>query len=386
MKKYIISILIVSSVAALVASKKYHSLDMQATVTISPITEEALSDSILASGNLMFNNQIQIRSEVTGRVTQVMVVEGETVVKDQILLRLDDTNFNAQVSHYQAAIKAGQLDIAQQEEQRADLSRQLKQGQKLLLRGLIQQDLVASLTSQLKIADIKIKATQQRLNQSFADLKRAEDNLNKTVFRAPMNGLMSTVDVKVGETVVAGTTNIIGSPLMTLVDPNSIMAELRVDEADISNVHVGQEARVFSATYPKVSQVGTVSSIATTARTTSTEGLYFLVKILLKPSAKKLFPGMSCRAEIITQVSAKTINVPIAAVQQQEEQYFVWLVNQNIATKRLVDVGQATDLKQAILKGLSIDDVVITGPSRVIANLKEGDSIQIQPLPLEKNT
>jgi len=345
MKKIIILIAIISAVAGMVIWKKTNSGHESLLVSSEQVIEEVLSDSILASGNLIFNTQIQIRSEVT-----------------------------ADVANNQAAVNAQKIEIEFLMEQYNEMRRQLAVKEKLFNKKLIGFDDLEQFKSQVAVGRIKVKAAQERLNQNLASLDFSKDRLNKTIFRASMPGLISAVDVKPGETVIAGTTNIIGSALMTLADPKTILAELRIDEADIASVKPGMAVEVFAASNPKKALNGSVISIGTSARS-SGQGLYFRVKVLIKDS-KQLYPGMSCRAEIITAQSESSLSVPIGAILKDGEKNYVWLIDDNKAKKQFVEIGMATDTKQQITQGLSIDNIVVTGPSRIVKDIKIGSSLR----------
>ncbi|MDX1678483.1 efflux RND transporter periplasmic adaptor subunit [Arsukibacterium sp.] len=380
MKKLLILLVIVAVLVGLISLSQYRKQQQTTSVTTALVTEGSLADSILASGNLEFNTQIQIRSEVTGRVLEVLVEEGETVAKDQVLMRLDDTAFVADVNRNRAMVQSQQIDIARAKAQLADLQRQFNRQQQLYNNGLIQQETIDSLQSQLDIANINVRSAEAALQQGQAMLAMAEDNLRKTVYRAPIAGLLATVDIKPGETVIAGSTNIIGSPLMTLADPSAILAELRVDEADIANVHLGQQAEVYAAAYPHQAIHGEVIQIATSARyLDQSQSLSFRVKVLLQPEDIALYPGMSCRAEIILSQQQQSLQVPIAAIQQSSQQkepaYFVWKVSDNTAVKQIVTLGMATDIAQEVLSGLQVGEEVIVGPARTMLGLTEGQKL-----------
>lgn len=295
------------------------------------------------------------------------------VEKGQILMRLDSTAFEADVSRTRALVRSQEIDIERAKAQLADLKRQFERQQQMYNSGLIQQETIDSLQSQLDIAHINIQAAEAALQQGQASLAMAEDNLSKTIYRAPISGLLSTVDIKPGETVIAGSTNIIGSPLMTLADPSAILAELRVDEADIANVHIGQQAEVYAAAYPHQAIHGEVIQIATSARyMNQSQSLSFRVKVLLQPEDIALYPGMSCRAEIIMSQQENSLQVPIAAVQRNNEEYYVWTVQDDQATKKAVTLGMATDIAQEVISGLQLGDEVIVGPARTMLGLTEG--------------
>lgn len=376
MKKFWIAAIISVLLIGLVSISQYHKRHQQLDVNTAEVTQGTLADTILASGNLEFNTQIQIRTEVTGRIIEVLVEEGDTVEAGQVLMRLDPTAFAADVERVQALVKTQEIDVQRANALLVDIQRQLTQQKKLFTVGLIQQDVIDSLQSQVDIAHINVSSAQAALRQSQATLTMVEDSLRKTIYRAPISGLLASVDIKAGETVIAGTTNIIGSALMTLADPSAILAELRVDEADIANIYIGQQAKVFAAAYPRQAIHGEVIQIATSARAmTQNQSLSFRVKVLLQPKDLALFSGMSCRAELVLKQQENSLQIPIAAIQHQGNTAFVWLVENNKAIKREVELGMATDTAQQILSGLNLQQTVIIGPARVLTRMAEGSTV-----------
>ncbi len=375
MKKAFTLFIIISALVGLVSWKKYQGNHQSVKVSTEPVMQKVLSDTILASGNLIFNSQIQIRSQVTGIVTQVLVEEGDLVQQGQVLMQLDQTAFAADVANAKAMVNAQNIAIEQATEKKRDIERRLQRKNTLFQSQLVGQETIDSLISQNTIANIKVKAAKARLNQKEANLALAQDRLTKTTFVAAIDGLISSVDVKPGETVIAGTTNIIGSALMTLADPATILAELRIDEADINNVQKGQVVEVFAAATPKKAIVGEIINIGTSARANANgQGLHFRVKALLNPG-KRLYPGMSCRAEIITAQAEPSLSVPIGAIQTSDNENYVWLVKNNSAVKQIVNLGMSTDTDQAITSGLLLNDTVITGPNRTIKSLINGAEV-----------
>lgn len=369
--------------AGLIGVQQYRSRAQQLEVNVAPVQVGELNDSILASGNLVYNTQIQIRSELTGRVAEVLVEEGQMVEQDQLLMRLDPTAYQAEVTKAQAMVSRSKIDIQSQQAQQDNLQRQLQRQQKLLRNKLVQQETVDLLQSELQIAEIAVAAARQQLMQSEANLAMAQDALKKTEFRAPIKGLLVSVEVKIGETVIPGTTNIIGSDLMTLADPSAILAELRVDEADINAISLGQTATVFAASAAEQAISGQVIAIGSSARLLGqSQALSFRVKVLLDTTIAGLKPGISCRAELLTERLENTLSVPVAAVQKKDQHSFVWIIRDGQAQKQQVTTGLATDTAQAVLSGLTEGQQVITGPARVLSTLTEGHRVKIAELTL----
>lgn len=377
MKKNIIILLAVISFIGILANKRISGTKEVFQVDIaSPLVGE-IADSIFASGNLVFNTQVQLRTEVTGRVAKVLVEEGQTVAKGDLLMHLDTKAFEAEVVRIQAIVTASEIEIKRAEVSLSNIMRQLKSHREMVNAGLIDVETFDNMQNQYQLAEIDISLKRAQLEQSKASLSIAEDRLSKSVFISPMSGLLASVDIKEGETVIAGTTNVIGSNLMLIADTSAILAELRVDETDISGIKVGQTAKIFAAAYPDKEFLGTIIDIGTSAKEElGSNALSFKVKVLLEPTERSLYAGMSCRAEIATSVAGDVLKLPIEAFHQQGDKYFVWKVNtENQVIKQFVTVGVASDIEQALITGLELEDRVVVGPARPVSKIKDGDTV-----------
>lgn len=383
MKKAIIIGLAVTAFVALLISKQVTGNKDAPEMHIAEVEQGNIADSILASGNLVFNTQVQLRSEVTGRVAKVFVEEGESVTEGDILMRLDTTAFESEVARNKAVLRATEIDIKHSETRLKNIERQLSRQKELYEVGLAGQEVYENLQNARDLAKIDIEAKREAYNQAQASLLIAEDRLNKSVFRAPMSGLLASVNIKEGETVIAGTTNIIGSDLMLVADPSAILAELRVDETDIAGIKLDQHADIYAAAYPNQPFTGKVINIGTSAKNQAgSQGLSFKVKVLLDATDRQLYAGMSCRAEIATSIAENGLKLPIEAIQKEDDSYFVWKLNaDNTVTKTAVTVGISSDIEQALTSGVVKGDRIIIGPARPLSSLKEGDTVAVKNSP-----
>lgn len=349
-------------------------------VDVATVERGALNDTALASGNLVYETQIQLRSEVTGRVAEVLVEEGQRVQRGDLLMRLDQEAFQADLDSADAGVRSAEIEIRSRRARLADLSRQLERQRTLRERGLVGQDGFEQLQSQHEIARIAVEAGEQTLAQAQAQRELSRDRLQRTLFTAPIDGVMISVDIKPGETVIAGTTNIVGSDLMVLADPSVLLAELRVDEADIARIRLGQPVQVFAAAHPNTPLAGTVVQIGTSARAQGvSQSLSFKVQVQIAATELVLHPGMSCRAEIETAQGEPGLNVPVAAVRKDGEQHYVWRVGGELVAERVdVEVGMANDFSQEVRGDLKEGDRVVTGPGRVLATLTAGQALRLR--------
>lgn len=352
-------------------------------VLVESISNRIISPSILASGFLAHEEEVMLSSEVIGKVAELFVEEGEPVSAGDLVLRVDDKNFLAGLEQSEAAVRINSIDIERQKVRVENLERQFQRSEALFGRDLIGEEEYESLRNQLDLARIDYLSSQERLAQSNAQLDQVLDNLSKTQIISPIDGVVTSLDIKVGETAIASSTNIPGSSLMTIANPSSIYTEVLVDEADIANIRVGQKAEIVAIAYPDEPMQGTVRFIANTAKIAQGRtGLSFVVKIDIEdPGEVTLRPGMSCRAEIFTQDDRLVTAVPIEAVLFEEDKaenrsdHFIFLNDRGVAKKTKVEVGLSDDEFQELLSEIDSDVNVIVGPNRELRNLVDGDRI-----------
>ncbi len=403
MKKNLIIVGVVIALVAIAYFKQTGSSPV-VSVNVELAKIEEIKSSILASGTLIYKEQIELRSEVIGQVSEMLVEEGDKVSKDQVLMRLDPRTFNADVEQQQAYVRIQTIAIERQKQELKNITSKWQRNKNLFERKMIGQDAFELVDNQYALAKIDLRSREEALTQAQATLDKALERLEKTVFRSPIEGIATSVDIKLGETAISGTTNIAGSNLITVADPSSILVEVLVDEADIANIEIDQSADVFAVAYPDQALKGTVQNIATSAkRSNYRQGLSFTVKILLDTTADiDVRPGMSCRAEIFTKIKGDTIAVPIEAIVFEDvdddssdvdtkqdpgsitisassnlsSASHVFLLVDGKAVKRDVELGISNDRLQEITAGLAVDDRVIIGPARALSKLKEGKSVK----------
>jgi HlyD family secretion protein len=279
-------------------------------------------------------------------------------------------------------VQLQQIAIQRQQVKLENVERQWNRQRMLHDQGLIDQDSFDVATNERELAKVDLESNREQLSQAKAQLEQAEDRLRKTRVYAPISGIVTSLDIKVGETAISSSTNIPGSTLMTIANPESIHTEVNVDEADIANVEIGQSADVYAIAYPDRPIKGVIDSIAVSAKVPEgSQGRSFLVKIRLDPpEGVKLRPGLSCRAEIYT-TTKDALAVPIQAIlvdsalNQNKNTYSVFVVRGGKARKTEVEVGISDDAYQEVTKGLSEADVVVVGPDRMLRTLVDGDSV-----------
>jgi HlyD family secretion protein len=316
--------------------------------------QDTLVSLVTASGEIKPTTYTNVQAQGFGRITEILVHEGDHIKKGERLLIQDSIQANADVDAQAAALNSSESGIAAAEAsyraaqadlltQKANLEKaklDYDRGQGLYKDGLIpKQDFdqrkttydaaAASVDSTAaKVFQVKAQLEQSRaqLSQTKAVLTHTRDVLNKTTYVSPIDGIVSYLPVRLGEYVVPGIQNSNGSFLMTLSDMSVVTAEVKVDETDIVNVRMGQDADVTIDAVPgkvfhgKVTEIGSQavlrsSGLATTQSTTSTqEAKDFKVVITLDSPPENLRPGLSSTAKIKTAEKKGVIAIPIQAL------------------------------------------------------------------------
>lgn len=384
-KKVILAVLVVAVVAGAAVARLWLGSATTIAVAVEPLAPRDVQASVLASGKLAHDEEVKLTTEEIGKVTEVLVEEGDRVHSGQLVLRIDDELFRASVEQNEATVRLQEIAIQRQELRVENLRAQWNRKKELYERGLLDQDTFDLATNELGIAEIDIRSNRESLSQARAQLVQAQDRLSKTRAYSPINGIVTSLDIKVGETAISSTTNIPGSSLMTIANPESIHTEVNVDEADIANIAVGQRALVYAVAYPNRPIEGSVDSIAISAKVAEgAQGLSFAVKIALKDTNDILLrPGMTCRAEIFTEVKSGITAVPIQAVVVDENparnraEYYVFAVRDERARRVPVEIGLSDDTYQEITGEIELGDQIVIGPDRALRDLADGDGVTL---------
>ena len=363
--------------------------DAEKMVDLEPVSAHALTPTVLASGTLTYESQVTLAPEVTGRVKEILVEEGDQVKRDQLLMRLDPAASRAAIDQSSAQVRQARLSI---ERRQVDFDAQVikvKRFEALKDKGLIDPNSLEALVSARNLAEVDLRTSREALSQAQGQLSQAEDLLAKTEIRSPLDGKVTAIYVKVGQTAVPSFSGISGSVLVDVADTASIDAEINVDETDIARVRVGAQARVVPAAFPDKTLLGVVEQVAIAPRQQVGQNKSYPVRIRLSSTAGVTFhPGMSCRAEVLTNSKddAKVLAVPVQAVRYEDNASdksanaekslaSVFVYEQERAKKRAVTTGTADDSYIAITTGLKEGEQIIVGPAKTLLFLIDGEKV-----------
>lgn len=402
-RQYLVGIGLLGLLCVPVAMKLLRSEPARA-VEIDKIAYREIKSSILASGHLLYEEQVLLSPEVIGKVSTVFVKEGQQVAKGDLLLHLDDQSYRAEVAQQEAAVRQQRIAIEQQQLSLQNQENQYKRKVELHRVKMIADSVIDDARYAVDLAKIELRNSRSRLEQVEAILKQSNERLAKTTIRAPIAGTITALNIKVGETAVASQVGIAGSSLMTIANTATMVTEVNVDEADIAKIAIGQEVAIHTAAYPDTPIKGKVLTIPLSPKQaasgqgqgSASQARNYNIKVTIADTKNlTLRPGMTCRAEIFTASSGKSLALPLQAVLSNNDENvelapkkgdkkkkvevktenYVFLSKDGKAEKRVVTIGMSDDTQQEILTGVAAGDAVITGPYKVLRHLKPGDKV-----------
>lgn len=386
MKKFLIGAVIVLALAGIVfASIRAKGGDKGESVYAEPVARRNLAQVVKATGELQPRVQVNISAHVIGKIEQLYVQEGDLIRKGQPFLRLEQQAFLAQRDQWAAQLRSAQTAVRQAEVSLADSRVKLARSKMLKGEGIsTQQDLEAAQLAETS-ARLQLDSAQDAVRQTRANLVKAQDDLTKTTIYSPLTGRVIALNAKEGEVVVSGVMNTPGSIIGTIADLAEIMAEVDVDETEIVNVRLGQQAVLRVDALPGREYTGKVVEVGSSGynRQNQPDVTFFKVKILLDHPDENLRARMSVRSEVRTDSHADALTVPIQAVVEREgekgekERKVIFVVAGGKASQRPVATGLSDETHVELTSGAKPGEQVITGPYRILRDLQEGDPVQI---------
>lgn len=382
-------------------------------VRVETVGRRDLVSVVTASGIIQPKRKVDISADVSGRVVELAVEEGQMVERGQLILRIDPTSFQAAERRGMAMVAQARAQAAQaranllQAESAARRAEQLTQGDQLISLQELEQA-----RTQLRVAQAQEEAGRFGVSQAEASLSEAREALRKTTIVAPMAGRVTRLNIEEGETAVVGTMNNPGSLLLTIADLGAMEASVKVDETDVPYISHGDSAAVRIDAFPDQLFAGRVTRIANSAiqgRGTAagavaqgqSQSVDFEVIITLDDPPAELRPDLSATADIVTETRRNALAVPIIAVtvrdsdgkkfqaadaeeegpsrpvetvpqERDNEVEGVFVVRAGKAEWVPVEIGIAGERYFEVRKGLSGSETVVAGPYAAVRDLEDG--------------
>jgi len=355
-------------------------------VTVEKVEKHDLTSIISASGEVKPKKNVNISAHVPGRIVKIDVVEGQEVKAGDFLLKLDSTQYEAYADRDKALISSYQAELIKAEAILKKDKNFYERQKKLFDEELISREQVEGAEAQHDISEAQYKAILFQIDQAKASLQSSLDNLNKTSYNSPIDGIITSLRVEEGEVAIIGTMNNPGTVLMTIADLSVMEVEVEVDETDVIGVQTGQIAEVKVDAFPEQTIQGKVTEIGSSAiqkLTASEESKDFKVVITLKDPPKKLKPGLSASADIIVAEKKDVLAIPISALvlrekeeekgkkKKKEEEEGIYVVSDSRVKFQPVKKGIMGEMTIEITEGLKEGQKIVTGPYNALRQLKD---------------
>jgi len=369
-----------------------------------------------ASGKIQPEEEVQITSTITGWITEITVMEGDTVKPGQHLISIDEKQIRPRYNNALSQVKSSEANLSK-------VKSQMDRTKSLFSQNLISKQELEQIEASYQIA-------LSQSEQSNANLLSAEDELSKTRLTAPKYGIVTSLMKEEGEMAVGGMFN--PGVLMTVADLSRMEVEVDVNENDVVNIEIGDTSEIEIDAYPDTIFYGVVSEIAHTAQSLNMGGQQqvtnFKVKVKMLSVPDKIRPGMSSTVNIISETIRNALSIPIQSLTSRPENYSEIKANkkdqkknrwekddekdENFLTKknpidvvfvledefdgetapegkkyslvRPIDVDISSENHYAVKSGVSENEMIVTGGYRILSKeLNHGMLVSVKSDPRE---
>jgi len=285
------------------------------------MTEKAVRRTILqtvsATGKIQPETEVKISPEVAGEIIELPVQDGMQVKKGDLLVKIKPDSYKALLEQQEAAISAARATNLQQKATMMKSEHDFKRAEDLFGKKLISEQEYNAAEAADDVAKNTYESSLHEIERAQASSSQARDQLSKTTIYSPMDGTVTVLNSKLGERLVA-TNQFAGTEVMRVADLSHMQAVVDVNENDVVNVKLGDKASVKIDAYAGRKFKGVVQQIANTGKTTGAgtqeEVTNFEVKIRIDDHDVVLRPGLSCTADVETNMVKDAVAVPMQSV------------------------------------------------------------------------
>lgn len=310
MKKYII-IAVIALIAVGAGFYFVKSRKPEITYKTAKLEKGTIVSTVSATGNLSAVTTIQVGTQVSGTIQKLYVDYNSRVKKGETIAEIDPSLFNASVEQSQGNFLVAEANLLKAKVNLADAERTLQRNRKLLADGIISQGDFDISETAWQAAKASVKAAEGSVAQTSGALSQARTNLRYSIIRSPVDGIVISRAIDVGQTVAASFQT---PTLFTIAqDLTKMQIEVSVDEADISRIKIGQQANFSVDAYPEQKFDGKVVQIRSAPIVTQNVVTYVVV-VNVDNSEMKLKPGMTANVSIVVAKKDDVIKIPPAAL------------------------------------------------------------------------
>ena len=427
MKRIIIIIVGVVLVGAVVFSILRPKDKSEAKVETGFVARKDLTSIVNCSGTIQPERQVDVSANAMGTIVNLAVVEGQRVVEGDLLLKIDPSEYHSVVLALESTVNTARADLRLAKASLAKARLDETRAGELFQSGLASQENLDAARTTAEVEAARVEAAGHRIKQYEANLAKARYDLEKVTINAPMSGVITRLNVEEGENAIMGTLNNPGTVLLVIADLKTMEAWVEVDETEVVNLALGQSTDIEIDAFPGQAFTGRVTEIGNSplrVRTgSSREAVDFQVKITLNEVVENIRPGLSAKAEIVVAEREQSLVVPLGAVTvrewplkasdirrysgrrarkqeaalselgfkvrtalddtsgteevEREETEGVFILKDGFVKFKPVEIGIAGEDDFEVVSGLSEKDQVVTGPFRILRELKDGAQVKI---------
>ncbi len=333
--------------------------------------KDNIISNVRAEGILKALNQVQIGSDVMGRIVKIKVEEGDKIRKGDTLCIIDQSTYVARLRQAKSSLILAQAKIAKAKED-------LRRSEELFKNHLISEEQYEKEKLNYEMAKAEAELSHEYYNE-------ARENYNKTIITSPADGEVLQINKEEGEMVVMGTISTPGSVIMTIAERSKMFVKALVDETEVIKIDPGQPAVITIDALSDTTFEGEVTRIGGIPEKTGyglEEAINFPIEVEIMGTHEKLYPGMSATCEITVDVKDSVVVIPYPAVGRKkiegDERDVVLLVKGKRVKVTPVKLGLTGEKGVEIVDGVAVGDTVLTGPYKILRSLKDGDKADVK--------
>lgn len=390
--------------AAVAYQKNQKQVDPSTEVALHTVENGALVRSVSAPGTVVPRTNVEISAQVSARLVELPVKEGDRVKAGDLVVRLDARDLEARLEARRAQLQAAQAQLKGSEadviEARADFER---------LSGLFETKDISEqefdrARARLLRSESSVDVIKAQILQARADIAAAERDLENAVIVSPIDGVVTRIAAEVGELVVVGTLNNPGSVIMEIADLSDILVRARIDETNVADVTQGQRARIYLHAYPDREFTGTVEFVRLRREQGNDGSAYVEAEVQVDVGeGDQLFSGLAANVDVEVEKRSDVLLVPSQAIVDRRVEdmpreiargnehvdmnktfarvVYVHKDGKTVATP--VTTGPSDLTHTVVTGGIEVGEQVVSGPFRVLVDLKHDTSIRDIDAPVE---
>jgi HlyD family secretion protein len=422
MIKILLIIVAVVGVGAIVYVNMTADSRQKTEVNAQVVAQQDLTEKVSASGRIQPKSKVNITAEVSGKVIALPVKEGDTVDTGELLVLIDTIQAKSDLDQARYTFNEVTARMTGVKSDLEQAEREFNRQKQLYDNGLTSETQFDNARYAFESAKSGYEATAASAKQSQAYFEKASDNLKKTKISAPMPGIITFVDVEVGEIAPAQNAFTQGKTLLTISNLNIFEVEVEVDETEVAKVDIGQRAEISVDAFPDTTFPGEVVEIGNTAIIdglgSQDQSTNFKVTVVFQGAEVKVRPGMSATVDITTASKDDVLSIPYSAVvvrsfdmdslkasresqasnssavsevhaaesvsdsassgeKEKKETKGAFVIRDGKALFVEISTGIADQKNIQVSSGLQAGDSVISGPYRVLRTIKDGDVVKV---------